>query len=264
MDEVLFSGKYRDWEYTVRFDLDNASREDVAYALSYIHANIEDKAFCHSGIDCAMIENAIPKGNGLNDAIAFLETKKPAEWKAFLLKAAGKEGLLAVAETKFVSMLLCKNNVNAKMCSPMFASTLKPQKQELLEGQIAFIGRYKDWVAIKKMGLTEKTQDYEVAGILSTINSTLVRKSFDFMGPDRNLEDIAAQITKGKRKSFVNLAVALKEVSQSMNGEAVHDAYLLKCVFENLGFAPYANVEALVPAYPDLKVSKPRGRFAKR
>ncbi|MFA5077445.1 MAG: DUF2666 family protein [Candidatus Micrarchaeia archaeon] len=265
MDELLFSGKYGDWEYSVRFDLGNAEPKDVAYALSFIHENVESKAFCHSGIDCKMIEDAVPEGKGLMDAISFLEGRKPGEWKEFLLKAAGKEELLAVAESKFVCVLLCKNKVNAKICpSTLHSSSLRPRKQELLEGQIALIGRYRDWIAIKKMGVNEKTRDYEVAGILSAISSTLVRKSFDFLEPDRSVESIAASATKGKRKSFVNLATALRDVSGSMNGDEVRDAYLLKCVFENLGFAPYANVEALVPAYPELKVPKPRGRFAKK
>lgn len=263
MDEIIFSGAYKDWSYSAHFSLDKASDSDVAYALSFLHGQIESRAFCHSGVDCAFIEKSIPSGKGLPDLIKTLETRKPGEWKDFLLKAAGKPELLQVAEAKLICTLLDKNGIFAKVKSDLLKSTLKPGKQELLEGQISLIARYKDWISIKKMGVEGKTQDYEVAGILSAINTTLVKKAFDFLNPDKSVESIAASITKGKRKSFINLANALKEVSPSLTGDRIRDAYLLKCVFENLGFAPYANVEVLSAAYPDLKAPKPRGRVAK-
>lgn len=262
MDELIFSGKYDDWEISIKFDLSGASDQDVAYALAYIHEQIESRAFCHAGIDCDMIEKEIPAGKGIQDMIKTLESRKPGEWKNFLMKASGKEELVPVAETKLVCTLLSKNNMYAKVIPAQ--SKLKPQKFELFEGQIALVGRYRDWISIKKMGLDEKTQDYEVAGILSGINTTLVKKSFDFMNPDRSVESIAAAATKGKRKSFINLAEALKQIAPSLGGDRIKDAYLLKCVFENLGFPPYANVESLIVAHPDLKAAKPRGRVAKR
>lgn len=264
MDEIIFSGKYKDWKYSVRFELDNANARDVAYALAYIHEHVECEAFYNSGVDCIMLEKQIPFGNGIQDLITFLESKKPGEWKELLLKAAKKEELLPVAEAKFISTLLSKNKVFAKITTAIVESRLKPKEQELLEGQISFIGHYKDWISIKKMSVDEKTQDYEVAGILSSINSTLVNKSFDFMGVDKSVDAIATNATKGKRKSFINLAEALKKVVPSLTGEKIQDAYILKLVFENLGFAPYATVDLLMPAYPDLKIPKPKGRFAKK
>lgn len=264
MDELIFSGAFRDWKYSARFDLANANEQDVAAALAQIHGEIEDRAFCYAGIDCDMIENSVPQGKGIPDVIKFLESRKPGEWKGLLLEAAGKKELLPAAEAKFICTLLTKNGVFAKMKSELLRSSIKPQKQELLEGQIALIGRYREWTAIKKMGVDEKTKDYEIAGILSSINTTIMKKAFDFMKPDRSVEAIADAATKGKRKSFVNLSEALKQVAQQLTGDKIRDAYLLKCVFENLGFAPYANVEVLVPAYPDLKTAKPKGRVSKR
>jgi hypothetical protein len=264
MDEVIFSGKYRDWEYNVRFDLSKASEADVAYALSYICEGIECRAFCHSGIICKMVEDEVPEGNGLDELTKYLDSRKPGQWKEFLLKVAGKEELIPVAEAKLICEVQKKFKVPAKIRTSMLKSTLKPGKPEPFEDQIAFVGRYRDWAAIKKLGLDEKTQDYEVSGILGSINSTMVKKAFFFLHPDPGIEAIAANATKGKRKSFANLTDAFRQISSAMNGESVHDAYLLKCVYENLGFAPYANVDILVPAHPDLKVAKPRGRMAKK
>ncbi len=263
MDEVLFAGKYDDWEYTVNFSLDGRSENDVAHALARIREGIEARAFCHSGISCLMVEAEVPEGNGMDGMIAFISARKPGEWKQFLLKAAVKEELLPVAEAKFICEMQKKFKVPAKVSSEMVPSSVKPGKQELMEGQIAFVGRYREWLAVKKLGVNEKTQDYEVAGILSSINTTLVKKTFDFLHPDRGMDAIAAAATRGKRKSFINLVDALRQVKPSLTGNRINDAYLLKCVYENLGFAPYANVEILVGAYPDLKAPKPRGRKAK-
>lgn len=262
-DEILFSGAYDGWEYSVKFDVTNATPADVSGALVQIHSNIESRAFCHYGVDCAMIEKEVPMGKGIPDAVRYLGSRKPGQWKEFMLRAAGREELIQAAESKFVCTLLMHFKIPAKIHPEIIRSSIKPQKQELLEGQIALIARYKDWISIKKMGLETTTKDYEVAGILSSINSTLVKKAFDFLSPDRGMEKIAAEATRGKRKSFINLAESLRKVEGYLTGNEINDAYLLKCVFENLGFAPYANVDVLVPAYPDLKTSKPRGRVAK-
>ncbi len=263
MDEMIFSGAYSGWEYSVRFDLAKATEQDVAFALAHIHEQIEDRAFCHSGVNCDAIEKAIPEGNGIPDMVKFLESRKPGEWKDFLLRMAGKAELVLVAEAKFVCVLLSKNRIFAKLNSRLLQSSLAPLEQKLLEGQIAFIARYKEWISIKKMSMEKRTQDYEVAAILSSINTTLVNKSFDFLRLDGGLKAIADAVTKGKRKSFVNLTEALRQVTPSLTGDRIRDAFLLKCIFENLGFAPYANVDVLISAYPHLKVAKPRGRVAK-
>lgn len=265
MDELIFSGKYAGWEYHTRFDLEGAQPRNVAFALATIHDRIESEAFCHSGIDCSMIEHLIPEGNGIQDLIKFLEAKKPGEWKDFLLQAAkNREELLPVAESKFVCVLLSKNHVFAKVTAAMAQSEIKPQKQEPLPGQIAFIGRYKNWISIKKMSIEQGTKNYEIAGILSSINKTLVNTAFEFMNPDKSVDEIVANATRGKRKSFNNLVEALRQVAPSLTGDQIRNAYLMKRVFEALGFAPYANVEVLVSAYPELKVAKPRGRFSKK
>ncbi len=264
MDEILFSGAYKGWEHSVKYAMDGSTDLDAAYALCQIRENIEHRAFCHAGVDCTMIESLVPEGKGMQDAIRLLESRKPGEWKEALLKSVKNEALLPVAESKLVCAVLSKNGLSASPCVSMLKSPIKPQSQEPLEGVIAFISRYKDWVAVKKMGVDSGTADYEVAGILSAINSPLVRKAFDFANPDRQLEKVAEDITRGKRKSFPNLSEAFRKISPIMGASALNDAYLLKIVCERLNFIPYANVESMVAAHPDLKVAKPRGRKAKK
>ncbi len=263
MDKIIFSGAYKDWNYSVKFDVTNASSMDISYILSSIHKQIENRAFCYSSINCEKIEKSILEGNGIENVIRYLESKKPGEWKKFFSDAIDKKELIPVAETKFICALLSKNEIFATMHPQMINSPINSLSQELLENEIAFIAKYKDWIAIKKMSISNETKDYEVAGILSNINTTLVRKAFDFMNPNREMEKLAVTATRWKRKSFANLANALRQISSSLSGNKINDAYLLKHVFENLGFAPYANVDMLIQAYPDLKPIKPRGRIAK-
>ncbi|MBU0586747.1 DUF2666 domain-containing protein [Candidatus Micrarchaeota archaeon] len=263
MDEMIFSGRYKDWNHSVIFNLSNASEKDVACALAQLHEVIDSSAFCHAGINCAMIENLAKEGNGIQDAAKFFESRKPGEWKSALLKTVDNEALLPVAESKLVCAAFTKNKVRATISCSMIDSSIKPSKSEELEGQIALIARYKNWIAIKKMSVDSTTKDYEVAGILAAINATIVKKAFDFCKPNKEMEKIAAEATKGKRKSFQNLADALRTVASNIGKNQIDDAYLVKCVSENLKFIPYANVDSLITAHPDLKMAKPRGRVAK-
>ncbi|MEW6528896.1 MAG: DUF2666 family protein [Candidatus Micrarchaeota archaeon] len=272
MDEMIFSAAYKDWNYSVKFDLSNALSSDVSYALSFIHEEIENRAFYYSGICCEKIEKfvleAVPEdvseGKKISEIITFLESKKPVEWKAFFSSVANKNECIPIAEAKFFNALLVKNGVFATIRPQMINSSIKQLTQERLENQIAFIAKYKNWVTIKKMStMRNDIKDYEVAGILFGINTTLVKKAFDFMGPDKEIEKRALAITNGKRRLLVNLIDALKQISSSLGDNKIDNAYLLKCVFENIGFVPYANIDTLVSAYPDLKTTKPRGRIAK-
>lgn len=263
MNEIIFSAEYKEWRNALRFSFHNGSDSDVVYALSYIHKQIENRAFSYSGIDCALIEETVQTSNGLLDVIDILESKKPNEWTDFLLKTVKKKELLPAAKTKFICTLLSKNRISATISPEIITSSIKPEEQKSLGAKIAFIGQYKNWVAIKKISIDEKTNDYEVAGILSAINTTLITKSFDFLNPDKTMEAIASKVTMGKRSSFANLADALKQIFDSLTENKINNAYLIKCVFENLGFTPYANLAMLVPAYPELKMPKPKGRFKK-
>jgi hypothetical protein len=264
MDELIFSGKYGSWELSARFDLDGASPEDVACALAYLHEQIEGEAFCHSGIECDKIEAMVPEGKGIGAAAKFIGSMKSGQWKELMVKYAVKPELAPVAESKLICSLLKKFGLHACVTSGMACSKIKPAAQEPLEGQIALICRYKDWIAIKKMGVDETTKDYEVAGILSAINTTLVRKAFDFVEVDRGAEAVADELTRGMRKSFQNLATALAGAEPKAREDPIYNALLMKKILENLGFPPYANVESMIKAYPELKTAKPRGRVAKK
>ena len=82
------------------------------------------------------------------------------------------------------------------------------------------------------------------------------------MGGTEADDGYGGEIPKGKRKSYINLAAALNEVSGKLTGTK-QDAYTIMKVFEKLSFTPYATPSMLTAAYPDIKPPKVKGRKPK-
>lgn len=254
-DEIIFVGAYKDFRLGVRFDLTNKTPEYVAGALAYISMHIEPAAFAFSGIDTVAIEKlAALTGTGVEAVAAFLESKPPADLRAKLMATVPMPELYPAAESCFINYLLTKAGVAFKVAPP---DSLKPA-EEKIEDFIGFIGKYGNWVAIKKLGV-DNAQDYEVSGILSSINHTAVNKAFDFIGWKTDV-DAASEVQK--RKSFSSLAQSLRELKGRLKGTP-EDAFSVCARLERLGYRPYASPDMLTEAYPDIKPPKIRGRKPK-
>jgi hypothetical protein len=256
-DEIIFTGAYKDFSLGIRFDLSGRKPEDAAAALAYVSANIEPHAFRFSGIDTKKIDDfAKPSGKGISAACAFLELIGPGGVKDALLNAVPDPKLLPAAESYFFSRLLASAGV------PFKAATAPPIKpgQEKIGDFIGFMGKFGPWIAIKKLG-TDKVQDYEVSAILAGINHTVVNKAFDFAGVAKN-DAAVASAAGGKRRSYGNVALVLREIEPKLSGGA-GDAYIICKALETLGYKPYASPEMLSAAHPDIKPPKVKGRKPK-
>ncbi len=257
-DEIIFNGAYKDFKLGIHFNLDGKQEKEVAQVLGYISSAVEPQAFRFSGIDTKMIDGfAKPEGKGISAVCSFLESNPQAKIKDSLGKALSDPKLLPAAESCFFNSMLTRAGVDFKIATaepPFKASEEKP------EDYIAFIGKYKSWIAIKKLGL-EDAEEYEVSGILSGINHTIVNKAFDFAGVKKDDAAVNA-ITKGKRKSYGNLVLCLRDLESKLTG-SMDDAYLVCKVMEMLGYRPYASPAMLTNAYPDIKPPKVRGRKPK-
>ncbi len=254
-DEIIFTGNYKEFCLGIRFGLAGRSAMDAASALGYVSEKIEPYAFRFSGIDMPAIEGlAAPRGKGIGAVCSFFEGMPPGEFRRRLLAAVPKPELYAAAESYLLNRALSAANVAFRVPS---SDSVKPEKEELGDF-IGFMGKYGQWVAIKKLGL-EGVQEYEVSGILSGINHTVVNKAFDFAGwkPDASTVDEAP-----KRKSFGSLAQSLRELEGRMSG-GPEDALTVCARLAKIGFKPYASPEMLTEAYPDIKPPKVRGRKPK-
>lgn len=251
-DEVIFTGEYKGFKLGIGFDLRGKEPKEVAQVLAYVSSKIEQPAFEFSGIDTKKIDGMVKlKGTGLSAIVNFIETSN--KLRDELGKCVTNPKLICVAECYLFNRLLTQAGMQFKI---MPTTPPKPS-DEKIEDFIGFMGKYKEWVSIKKLGL-EKVQDYEVSGILSGVNHSIVNKAFDFAGVNKN-DVLVDSVVKGKRKSYNNLAATLKELEPKLT-KGPEDVYLICKVFENLGYKPYASPGMLTEAYPNIKPPKVKGR----
>jgi hypothetical protein len=256
MEELIFTGGYKSFSLNVRFDLSGKGPADAAAALAFISERIEPHAFRFSGIDTAAVERfAKAGGRGVGAVRAFFEERAPGAIKDALSRAVPVPELMPAAESCLFNSLLRSAGVPFK-ADPAGAKPSEHGKEDF----IGFIGNYGGWVAIKKLSL-EKVRDYEVSGILSGINHTIVNKAFDFAGMRRNDDEIGAAV-KGKRRSYGNVAPLLRELEPKLDGTR-SDGYVVCKALEGLGYKPYASPEMLTSAHPDIKPPKVKGRKPK-
>ncbi len=241
-EEIIFTGNYKDFKSDRHYYTKNANNRDVAAILVQLSDFIEPFVYKFSGIDVKKIDELIPLLDGISDVILFLKSFKH---NSLLPAAQNKITMLPIAESYLVNQLLKKAGIAFK---PIVTTSIKPETENP-EDQVVFVGNCKGWFAVKKMTINEKTEDWEVAGILSGINFTLVNKAFDFA-------EINGSQAPKSRKSFSALADALSKIN-------INNAYAVCKTCENIGYKPYATPEILVNEYPNIKPPKVKGRKPK-
>lgn len=247
-DEIMITGKYKDFSIGMVYDLDGADEKTVSGILSKISEDIEPFCFKYSGIDIVFLDKLITcSGKGTSGFAKTLDEKSSEFIKA--AKAKYSKEMMHVVESYYINKLAKLCDINFK---PDPIENIKPKKESPAD-IISFVGKFKDWVAIKKLGL-EKVKEYEISGILGGINYTLVNKAFDFSGIDCD-ESKVLEITKGKRKSIGAVSECIVE--------AEGNSFLICKALETLGYRPYASSHMLVEAYPDIKPPKVKGRKPK-
>lgn len=243
----------------ILFDLSKASEKDAAYAAAYCSERIDALAFRYSGINVQILDRELSKYSG----------KGPKEAGAALLKAkslreafkdgAGKLTLVPACESYFFAKFAERFGFSPKLLPSMLQSAIKP-KTFSPGPRIALAAKYGHWIAIKKLSIEEGVEGWEYAGILAGINETLVKKAFDFAGlGQERLNAKAAELAKGKRKSYQSIAEAIEKIE----GNPAETACLYNSVLSTIGILPYANRAMLSKEYSEIKGPKMRGRKPK-
>lgn len=257
-DEIILVGTYKDMKFGTRFNLTGADQKDVARALASISEAIEPYAFKFSEIDMAKIDSlAKPSGKGIGAVYGFLESNRPKELKEALAKSMPDPKLMDVGETYLLNTIMKKSGVKFSISK---AGLTIEQETEKPDDTVAFIGKFGQWISIKKL-CVDKVQDYEVSGILAGIDNTVVNKAFDFFGTKKD-DAMVQSIAAGKRRTLGNLAEALRGLEPKLSGND-DDVYAVCKVCETIGYKPYASPEMLTDAHPDIKPPKTRGRKPK-
>jgi hypothetical protein len=260
-DEIIISGAYKDFKKELRYGLASADEKEVARVLGAVCDAIEPYAFAFSGINVAGIKSyAKPKGTGLKAVADFLKDHPQAEIKDKLKSFCPVPELLSAAEACFFNVLMAEAKVSFRMGDSIAKPSITPSREEAGD-VIVFVGKYKSWISIKKLGI-EGAKDYEVSAALAGMVHTATNKAFDMSGVEKN-DALVAKAAAGKRRAYGNLSDALGTILPELKNDRLADAYVICKTFETIGFKPYASPEMLSAAYPDIKPPKVRGRKPK-
>jgi hypothetical protein len=140
------------------------------------------------------------------------------------------------------------------------------------------MAKYKDWIAIKRMGIREGTKPEEIVYHLAGIRNTLDARMYKMLGIDTALLDAAAEsVSNGLRKGYGSLSQAISGLGSAEARGAVENAcaankalgrlaetYLLGKVITNLGYDTSINQLQLSKIFPELKPPKAPGRRKKQ
>jgi hypothetical protein len=142
---------------------------------------------------------------------------------------------------------------------------------------VDFMVKYKDWVAIKRLGIRDQTRPEEIVFHLAGIRNSIDSKAFRMLGIDtEKLDSLALSVSQGRKGNYSVLGDALKELDKREVKAQIEGAckdgklakiagiYLLNRIMLNLGFDSSINQDMLSKIYPDLKVKLPPGAKKKK
>jgi hypothetical protein len=143
------------------------------------------------------------------------------------------------------------------------------------EEYVDFMAKYKDWIAIKRLGIRDTTKPEEVVHHLAAIRSIVDTKSYPMLGINTQmLDEHAKRLTEGTKKNYASLAGAIngmqtpetkRVLEQASRKELIPlaETYLLGKVISNAGFDTGINQTLMSKVFPDLKAPKVLGRHGK-
>lgn len=261
-EELKFEMDYKGDKHGLHYNLESASEQDVAHAISAVSQLVNEKGFLYSGIAMVRIDEFVDGISTSNPSEA-LKSISSSTLRSIFKESVGELAkLVPAAEAYFFHKFFQKFSTPMLTEPEMFSGKLKVEKTHPKD-KIALLAKYKSWVAIKKMSIDPKVQDYEVSGTLCAINETLVKKAFEFSQIDLTaLDTEAKKLTNGKRKSYSTIGELIESLPDK-KWNKLENAYLLHSILRELKVRPYAHRLMLSKQYKDIKVPKPRGRMPK-
>ncbi|MBN1159616.1 MAG: DUF2666 family protein [Candidatus Diapherotrites archaeon] len=96
-----------------------------------------------------------------------------------------------------------------------------------MDDQIQFVGKYREWIAIKKMEITPESKPTEVALFLASLSETLERKTEDFLRGALDFTELDKEIEKlvpGPLKSEEEFAAVLKGLKSPKISKIINES----------------------------------------
>lgn len=94
-----------------------------------------------------------------------------------------------------------------------------------MDDTIQFIANYRDWVAVKKLKIEEKTDPMMIAEFLASLSNSFDRKIGENLGKIVKLENVDAVLTEelGKVRGAEGIAKALSVVAGTKMNKAINE-----------------------------------------
>lgn len=284
-DSIEFFANYNGWVESRNLEVsDSTNPAEIAHELASVRSLVSDKAFEVLGIDTKTLDAYAKKfassfaKNDYKSLAAAYKALGSADADSNITKAAkNSDQLKPFAKVYLLRAAAKELNLMWYVSeeSKVFTSKSKPKKTGSAPySGIAFMAKYKDWVAIKKLSIADDTKAEEVAAQLSSIRMTTERKLPQILGIDADsLDAYAAESTNNMRKSFANMEKIVdilctsktKEViTKAIPSEAVRAVaviYLSNKMYQDIKLELEVSPELLMDMFPGLKIPKPKGRM---
>jgi len=253
-DEIILYENYGKIESMHHYDLTGVNEKQVVLVLANTSEYIERKGYEFAGINVGEFDKFISEKSKTHKTIdEFIELEKKKVNK-FVKTIIPTSRHMQIAESYVINRLFETYAIPRKIHPKEVNAKLpKEVKCEMNEKRIAFIGHYKKWMVVKKL-TTEKAENWELSGILSSINFTCVNASFKFLKVE--------EPTIKKRKHKWDTILEVLEESNKIKDKFAKALFISRNL-ENARYSPYLQPRILIKAYPDIKPPKPRGRLPK-
>ena len=287
-DSIDFFAKYKGWVVSRSINCaDSTPPRDVSAYLAAVREDVSKRAFEVLGIDTKSLDaysesftRSLPKGD-YAAVVTVYKSLGSQDAEPEITKAAqSREDLKPFAKAYLFRAAMDRLGLNwyvrkgdkafSASASAQKASTSVPFQSE----GISFMAKYKEWISIKKLSITDATKPEEVSAHLSSIRIATDRKIPQILGVNTdNLDIYAAEATGNMRKSAANLEKitqilcspdAKKQIDASVTDSsmrAVAVVHLFSRMLQNLKVDLEVSPDTLMDMFPGLKIPKPKGRM---
>lgn len=232
---------------SIKCNLNGKNEKHLAYCLIDFF-EIAENAFVLSGIDAKGIKSEAEKikAKSFSEALQNIQIKKTIE------NHVKKPELSETAESYFLYCLMRKFNENYfPSKKELEALGIKEHFESIEEKKgIGMMINFNGWTIVKKLSY-EDAEDFMISGTIASIHDSIINKFWKFLG---------YQEVKKKSKSVQNF---VKSVAEAESKKGIERNYSIYKAFIENGYFPYATLEMLAKAYPQLKPKKPRGKLPK-
>ncbi len=283
-DSIEFLANYKGWIENRCVEIyESTSPAQVAHVLASIRNIVDRRAFEVLGVDTKALEvyseklaKAFPKNDYKSLALAYKSLGSSDSDSEIAKASADREEIRPFAKVFLLRSTALKLGLMwyVSADNKALATGAAAGKAGATPPGIAFMAKYKEWISIKKLSVTDDTKPEEVSAHLSSIRMTTDRKLPQILGINtEDLDAYASASVNKMRKSAANIEKIVdilcseetkSQIDSSIPSENVRGVavtYLFGRMLQNIKLDLEVSPDTLMSMLPGLKIPKPRGRM---